>query len=278
MKLVTFVHNGKEGAGILSEDGKTVYETGFGSMNELIRSGERPEKGAAIDAGAVSILAPIPHPAQDVICLGINYTDHAAEAASFSDSFSLEVKEKAIYFAKRVNTSPGPGAVIDSHRDIEEKVDYEAELAVIIGKEARKVPKEDAWDYIFGYTVLNDMSARDLQTGHKQWYFGKSLDDFTPTGPVIVTEDEFERPPARRITSRVNGELRQDSVTNMLIHGIDEIIADLSSGITLMPGTIIATGTPSGVAMGMENPVFLERGDVVTCEIEGIGVLENTLG
>ncbi len=277
MKLVTFVYEGKESAGILSEDGRTIYETGFASMNELIASGKIPVKGKAVEADKAQILAPIPRPAQDVICLGINYTDHAAEAAAFSDSFSLEVRESAIYFSKRVNRSPGPGAAIESHRDIEKKVDYEAELAVIIGKVARNVRKEDAWDYIFGYTILNDMSARDLQTGHKQWYFGKSLDDFTPTGPVIVTEDEFERPPARRITSRVNGELRQDSVTNMLIHGIDEIIADLSSGITLMPGTIIATGTPAGVGMGMEKPAFLERGDTVTCEIEGIGVLENTL-
>lgn len=277
MKLVTYMYKGREGAGILSEDGRTIYETGFASMNELIASGERPERGKAFDAARAEILAPIPHPAQDVICLGINYMDHAAEAASFNDSFSLETKEKAIYFSKRVNRSPSPGAVIESHRDIEARVDYEAELAVIIGREARHVSREDAWDYIFGYTVLNDMSARDLQTGHKQWYFGKSLDDFTPTGPLIVTEDEFERPPARRITSKVNGKLRQDNMTNMLIHGIDEIIADLSRGITLMPGTIIATGTPSGVAMGMDKPVFLERGDTVTCEIDGIGVLENTL-
>ncbi len=277
MKLVTFVHDGKEAAGILSEDGRTVYDTGFGSMNELIESGQTAEAGEAFDAAAVEILSPIPRPRQDVICLGINYTDHAKESASFNDDFALETKEKAIYFAKRVNFAPGNGAEIESHRDIEDKVDYEVELAVVIGKPARNVSREDAWDYIFGYTVLNDMSARDHQTGHKQWYFGKSFDDFTPIGPCIVTEDEFERPPKRVITAKVNGELRQNSTTDMLIHGVDEIIEDLSRGMTLLPGTIIATGTPSGVGMGMDPPGFLEAGDVVTCEIEGIGILENKL-
>ena len=165
MKLITFIHYGTEAAGILSEDGKTVYETGFATMNDLIDSGKKPEKGAAIDAADVEIIAPIPHPKQDVICLGINYTDHATESASFNDDFALETKEKAIYFAKRVNTAPGPGAQIESHKDIEDKIDYEVELAVIIGKPARNVKKEDAWDYIFGYTILNDMSARDHQTG-----------------------------------------------------------------------------------------------------------------
>lgn len=280
MKLVTFVHDGKEAAGILSEDEKTIFDTGFGSMNDLIDAcaeGGSFEKGEAFAAADAEIIAPIPRPKQDVICLGINYTDHAEESASFNDAFSLEVKEKAIYFSKRVNLAPGSGMEIDSHKEIEDKVDYEVELAVIIGKPARNVKREDAWDYIFGYTVLNDMSARDHQTGHKQWYFGKSLDDFTPIGPCIVTEDEFERPPRRKITSKINGELRQDSMTDMLIHGIDEIIEDLTSGMTLLPGTIIATGTPSGVGMGMDPPCFLERGDVVTCEIEGIGILENKL-
>ncbi|MBQ3925289.1 MAG: fumarylacetoacetate hydrolase family protein [Firmicutes bacterium] len=280
MKLVTFVHGGKEAAGILSEDEKTVFDTGFGSMNDLIEAcaeGGSVEKGDAFAVADVEIIAPIPRPKQDVICLGINYTEHAKESATFHDDFSLEVKEKAIYFSKRVNLAPGSGMEIDSHKEIEDKVDYEVELAVIIGKPARNVKREDAWDYIFGYTVLNDMSARDHQTGHKQWYFGKSLDDFTPIGPCIVTEDEFERPPRRKITSKINGELRQDSTTDMLIHGIDEIIEDLTSGMTLLPGTIIATGTPSGVGMGMDPPCFLERGDVVTCEIEGIGILENKL-
>lgn len=277
MKLVTFVHDGKEAAGILSEDEKTIFDTGFGSMNELIDSGETPEAGEAFAAADVEILAPIPRPKQDVICLGINYMDHAAESASFTDDFALETKEKAIYFSKRVNYAPGSGVEIESHKDIEGQVDYEVELAVVIGKEARNVSKEDAWDYIFGYTVLNDMSAREHQMGHKQWYFGKSMDDYTPIGPWIVTEDQFERPPKLKITSKINGELRQNNTTDMLIHGIDEIIEDLTSGMTLLPGTIIATGTPSGVGMGFDPPKFLDRGDVVTCEIEGIGILENKL-
>jgi 2-keto-4-pentenoate hydratase/2-oxohepta-3-ene-1,7-dioic acid hydratase in catechol pathway len=167
--------------------------------------------------------------------------------------------------------------MIQSHPGLVERLDYEAELAVIIGKTARNVPAADAEQYIFGYTILNDVSARVLQTAHKQWYFGKSLDGFTPIGPCIVTADEICFPPALPIRTRVNGELRQDSTTDLLITGIADIIAELSSGMTLLPGTIIATGTPSGVGMGFDPPKFLKSGDVVECEIEGIGVLRNTV-
>ena len=284
MKLVTYCYDGKEGAGILSEDEKTIFATGFSSMNDLIDAYAEGldlaaiEKGEAIAAADAKILAPIPRPKQDVICLGINYMDHAEESAKFAkDSFDLDTREAAIYFSKRVNEATAPGADIESHKDIEKKTDYEVELAVVIGKPARNVKKEDAWDYILGYTILNDMSARDIQMSRQQWYFGKSLDGFTPIGPWIVTEDEFERPPVLKITSKINGELRQNNTTDMLIHGVDEIIEDLTRGITLLPGTIIATGTPSGVGMGFTPQKFMEIGDVVTCEIEGIGVLENTL-
>ena len=135
----------------------------------------------------------------------------------------------------------------------------------------------DAADYIFGYTIVNDVSAREVQTSHKQFYFGKGLDGFTPIGPCITTADEIAFPPALRISSRVNGELRQDSTTDLLITGIGEIIQELSSGMTLLPGTIIATGTPAGVGMGFDPPKFLKPGDVVECTIEGIGTLRNTV-
>ena len=158
-----------------------------------------------------------------------------------------------------------------------ERLDYEAELAVIIGRAAKNVKAKDAMDYIFGYTVLNDVSARVLQAAHKQWYFGKSLDGFTPIGPCIVTADEIVFPPALHITARVNGELRQDSTTDLLITSIADIIEELSSGMTLLPGTIISTGTPSGVGMGFDPPKFLKPGDVVECTIDGIGTLRNTV-
>jgi 2-keto-4-pentenoate hydratase/2-oxohepta-3-ene-1,7-dioic acid hydratase in catechol pathway len=158
-----------------------------------------------------------------------------------------------------------------------ERLDYEAELAIIIGKTAKNVKAEDAGDYIFGYTVLNDVSARVLQTTHKQWYFGKSLDGFTPIGPCITTADEIAFPPALKISATVNGELRQDATTDLLITGIPAIIEELSSGMTLLPGTIIATGTPAGVGMGFDPPKFLKAGDVVECTIEKIGTLRNTV-
>ena len=154
-------------------------------------------------------------------------------------------------------------------------MDYEAELAVIIGKDAKSVPISEVKNYIFGYTVINDVSARTLQTRHKQWYFGKSLDGFLPMGPCIVTAEEFPYPPRLSIQSRVNGELRQDSSTELMIFGIDHVVSELSAGMTLKAGTIIATGTPAGVGMGFDPPRFLKPGDVVECSIEGIGTLVN---
>ncbi len=167
------------------------------------------------------------------------------------------------------------GGFIDGHFDIVDSLDYEVELAVVIGKAAKKVSEEEAFDYVLGYTVLNDVSARNLQTAHKQWYFGKGLDGFTPMGPWIATKDEFSNPPALKIRSIVNGELRQNSTTDLLIFGIAHVISELSQGMTLQPGTIIAMGTPAGVGMGFVPPNFLKAGDTVVCEIEGIGSLTN---
>ena len=157
------------------------------------------------------------------------------------------------------------------------QLDYEAELAVIIKKDAKDVKPGEVKDYIFGYTIMNDVSAREVQTEHKQWYFGKSLDGFTPMGPVLVTADEIVYPPALEITSRVNGELRQKSNTALLITSIGQILEELTGGMTLLPGTIIATGTPAGVGMGFDPPRFLQSGDTVECAIEGIGTLCSTV-
>lgn len=277
MKLITFLQSGIERVGVLSADEQTVRPLPVADMNALIESGEIPAPvGEAIPLSQVTLLSPIPHPRQDVICLGINYKAHAREAERYSEAF-LKEKPIPIYFSKRVSEAVAPEGFIESHPGLVERLDYEAELALIIGKRAKNVPAEEAEAYIFGYTVLNDVSARVLQTSHKQWYFGKSLDGFTPIGPCIVTADEISFPPKLKITAAVNGELRQDSTTDLLITGIPEIIAELSSGMTLLPGTIIATGTPSGVGMGFDPPKFLKSGDVVECTVEGIGTLRNTV-
>ncbi len=289
MKLVTFLRqNGAaEEVGILRADDTVlpIAEAGlsYPDMNSLIRGMTAEEKkaleecaAAGIAIGDVRLLAPIPRPLQDVICLGLNYTEHAREAASFSEE-AFTAPPAAVYFSKRVNYAPGPEEEIPAHQDLTSQLDYECELAVIIGKDAVKVETEDAAEYIFGYTICNDVSARELQTGHKQWLFGKSLDGFCPMGPCIVTADELSYPPDLRIYTTVNGELRQDSRTTFLLHSISEIISELSQGMTLQAGTIIATGTPKGVGMGMDPPRFLKPGDRVVCGIEGIGELANTI-
>ena len=158
-----------------------------------------------------------------------------------------------------MNRAVGDGEYIDGHLDIVDSLDYEVELAVVIGKDAKNVKPEEVFDYVFGYTILNDMSARNLQTSHKQWYFGKSLDDFTPIGPVIVTKDEFTNPPALAIRSYINGELRQNSTTDLLINSIEKVICQLSKGMTLAAGTVIAMGTPAGVGMGFQPPKFQKK-------------------
>ena len=277
MKLVTCLHEGRERVGALTEHG--VVFLPCPDMNTLIET-LPPETlavtGKPVPLEDVTLLAPIPRPRQDVICLGMNYRAHAAEAAQY-DAEAFTKEAPAVYFSKRVSRAGDPDGVIPSYKGLVERLDYEAELAVIIGKAARDVKAAAAGNYIFGYTILNDVSARDLQTGHKQWYFGKSLDGFTPMGPCILTADGVPFPPALEISCKVNGEERQRSNTSLLIHSIPEIIEELSAGMTLLPGTIIATGTPAGVGMGLDPPEFLKHGDVVECTVEGIGTLRSTV-
>ena len=283
MKHITYLKDHREWTGILADDGASVFPLPYPDMQSIIEAPREALTAAAgtsigsIPLSEVTLLAPIPHPRQDVICLGINYHAHAEEAARYSAEAFTKERPIPIYFSKRVTEAVPPEGFIESHPGLVERLDYEVELAVIIGKTARAVKAEDAADYIFGYTVLNDVSARLLQTTHKQWYFGKSLDGFTPMGPCITTADEISFPPALKISARVNGELRQDATTDLLITGIPAIIEELSSGMTLLPGTIIATGTPAGVGMGFDPPKFLSPGDVVECSIEKIGTLRNTV-
>lgn len=293
MKLLTYFVNGKETAGVLSADGRKVYsfdclgvsgpdmltfiqnggQAGLKQIKEKL--GSNP--AGAVPLEAVKIMAPIPSPAQDIICLGINFLAHAEESARYKNEAFEKSRTDAIYFSKRVNRAVADSEAIDGHFDIVDSLDYEAELAVVIGKDAKNVPMEHAFDYVLGYTILNDISARNIQTAHKQWYFGKSLDGFTPMGPWIVTADEFEAPPLLSVQSRVNGELRQDSTTALFITGIAEVIHELSAGITLKAGTIISMGTPAGVGMGFIPPKFLKSGDVVECRVEGVGTLTNSI-
>ncbi len=263
-----------------------AFGLAFASMNDLIEkatpddlarmSGGDFDPASAAELNAVLPMSPIPRPRQDVLCLGLNYLAHAKEAHRFDAAFVTN-EGWPVYFSKRVNYSQGDGGGIPAHADVTQKLDYEAELAVIIGRDAKDVRPEDAREYVFGYTVFNDVTARDVQNRHVQWYYGKSFDGFAPMGPCIVTADEFPFPPVLRVSSTVNGELRQDADTGMLVHGIPEIISQFSHGVTLKAGTIIATGTPQGVGMGMAEPRFLKKGDTVTCEVEGIGTLTNTV-
>lgn len=291
MKILTYKHGGETAVGVLKNDGSEVVPVNYlgcsaidmntfldvQNEKKLEKLDRNKELMQGIPLDEVQILSPIPHPKQDVVCLGINYYAHAEEAARFHDEAFGGERPVPIYFSKRINRALADGEEIDGHLDIVDSLDYEAELAVIIGKDARNVKPEEVFEYVFGYTILNDMSARNLQTSHKQWYFGKSLDGFTPMGPVLVTADEIAYPPALEITSRVNGELRQKSNTALLITSIGQILEELTGGMTLLPGTIIATGTPAGVGMGFDPPRFLQSGDTVECAIEGIGTLCSTV-
>ena len=286
MKLVTYQYDGIERVGALTPDGAAILPLPYPDMNTLIESASFADllsaasaaesSGASVPTAEAVLLAPIPRPRQDIICLGMNYRDHLTEAANYDSAFAKE-RPVTVYFSKRVSQAVAPEGFIERHAGLTERLDYENELAVIIGKTARDVKAADAADYIFGYTIVNDVSAREVQTAHKQFYFGKSLDGFTPMGPCITTADEIAFPPALTLTTLVNGEPRQSSNTSLLLNSIAEIIEELSSGMTLLPGTIIATGTPAGVGMGFDPPKFLASGDVVECTIEGIGTLRNTV-
>ncbi|MCI8285084.1 MAG: fumarylacetoacetate hydrolase family protein [Firmicutes bacterium] len=246
-------------------------------LSEINKAVSEAPPADCIKIANVKLCSPIPNPKQDIICLGINYMEHAEESARYKKEAFGGERPYAVYFSKRACSTVGNGDIIPAYENLVDSLDYEAELAVIVGKKAKNIPENDAQKYIFGYTILNDVSARNLQTRHKQWYFGKSLDGFAPVGPCILTADEIPFPPELSIQSYVNGELRQDSNTNMMIFGISHVISELSQGMTLLPGSIIAMGTPAGVGMGFTPPKFLKPGDTVRCTIERIGDLINSV-
>ncbi len=219
--------------------------------------------------GKVQFLSPIPRPAKNIVCVGRNYAEHAKERGA-------EVPTIPVFFTKPATAVIGHEAGVVAW-PATQNLDYEAELAVIIGKRGRDIPRNKAYDHVFGYTVLNDVTARDLQKKHMQWFKGKGLDTFAPMGPWIVHKSAIPDPHALRVGLRVNGELRQEASTDDMIFRIDELIEVLSVGLTLEPGDVLATGTPSGVGGGFVPPLWLSVGDVVEAEVEGIGVLRNRI-
>jgi 2-keto-4-pentenoate hydratase/2-oxohepta-3-ene-1,7-dioic acid hydratase in catechol pathway len=222
----------------------------------------------------VKIMAPIPYPRRNIICLGKNYVNHAKEIAGTIKGGG-DFPSEPVYFSKFASPAIGTGDYIISHEDITSCLDYEVELAVVIGKNGRNIEIDEVERYIFGYTIINDVTARDLQTTHGQWFRGKSLDTFCPMGPCILYKSEVPFPVKLDISCSVNGELRQFSNTGDMTFDIAYIISQLSRGIELKAGDIIATGTPQGVGIGFDPPRYLKPGDVVTCTIDKIGTLTN---
>lgn len=226
-------------------------------------------------ASAVHLLAPLPHPAKNVFCVGRNYLEHIAEGER-AQNLKIGVTEYPVFFTKPPTAVVGPGASVPIFPHVSTKIDYEVELGVVIGKAGRNIAPERAMEHVFGYTIVNDVTARDVQRRHGgQFFKGKGLDGSCPMGPVIVTADAIGDPARLGIRLRVNGELRQDGNTADMIFDIPTLIASLSEGMTLEPGDVLATGTPSGVGYAMDPPVFLKDGDMVVCEIDGIGQLTN---
>jgi len=293
MKFATWIHNDNEEAGIFSKDLQSVHSFGSLGMDYsslldfIIRYGftdaanmdklREAEEKSGTPANEVKPEAPIPVPRHDIICLGLNYMDHNKESKRFVVNTD-EKREKSVYFSKRAIRALGSEGIIEGHFEINRRLDYEAELALVIGKDALGVKIENAWDHVFGLCCFNDISARDLQRDHNQWFFGKSLDTFTAYGPYIVTMDEFKTPLELALRCHVNGELRQNGNTRDMIFKPDYIIEELSRGMTLDAGTMIATGTPAGVGAGFTPNRCMKEGDVCEIEIEGCGVLKNTVG
>lgn len=295
MKFVTYSAGGAEKTGIL--EGTRVFDLNAAAaaagkslpaaLIDLIAAGApaletakqvlataRDKAELWTDASRVKLLAPIPHMRKNVFCVGRNYKAHIEEGARARGAAPVFPPVPELF-------SKPPTSVIGNDDEIEydtrhtKQLDYEVELAIVIGPRCKNLTTANALDAVFGYTVVNDVSAREVQRAHGQWFKGKSMDTYCPIGPCIVTKDEFGPPSGHRITLRVNGQTRQDSTTSDLLFSCEQILESLSAGITLEPGDIIATGTPSGVALGMTPQAWLQDGDVVEAEVEGIGVLRN---
>jgi 2-keto-4-pentenoate hydratase/2-oxohepta-3-ene-1,7-dioic acid hydratase in catechol pathway len=291
MKVITFHQDGVAHVGAVMDDGKTVVdltEAGVAtSMLDLIERFDllREKIDGVLSSGTtrsidrIEILAPIPVPRRNIFCVGKNYYEHAAEFGSSGfDSGSVggnEIPEYPIIFTKPPSSVVGPGVGIESALDPHNSVDYEAELAVVIGRAGRVGAADDPMSFVFGYTILNDVTSRELQKQHKQWALGKGIDTFAPMGPAIVTADAIPDVAALTIRLWVNDERRQSASIGDLIFDIPTLIRTIGRSITLQPGDIIATGTPVGVGIGFKPPRYLKPGDNVRIEVSSLGILEN---
>ena len=245
---------------------------GLAAVRKLLQS-----KGTDLALAGLKLLAPIPRPRKNVFCVGWNYLEHFAEGEAIRHN-GQDLPAYPVFFSKAPTAVTGPYDAIPYDAKVSEQIDWEVELAVIIGKNGKNIPENEALDYVFGYTVVNDVTARDLQRRHGgQWLKGKSLDGACPMGPWIVTRDELD-PNNLRVVTRVNGIPKQDSNTRHLYFKVPRLIAELSLGMTLEAGDIISTGTPPGVGFARKPPEFLKPGDLLETEIEGIGRLENRIG
>jgi 2-keto-4-pentenoate hydratase/2-oxohepta-3-ene-1,7-dioic acid hydratase in catechol pathway len=288
MKIAAYLDQGRPAVGIVSSDLQSILplelppaERARGALPivELLAQGKpMPATGAPIALSAVQLTAPVPQPRRNIFCVGKNYHAHAKEfAGSGFDSSAKagsDIPTVPIYFTKVPESVIGPNEAIRIVPEVSTAIDYEAELTVVIGKGGKGIKAADAMKHVWGYTIINDVTARDWQSRHVQWHLGKSFDTFCPMGPWLVSADECD---ATRTGVRcyVNGEERQNASTADLIFDIPTLIETLSAGITIYPGDLIATGTPVGVGIGFKPPKYLKPGDVVRVEIDGIGALEN---
>jgi len=287
MRIAAFFYQGQPQVGLVSDDLQTVSlldmplaDRELGALtlvDRLSRGEDLPAQGAAVALAEVQLRAPLPHPRRNIFCVGKNYHAHAKEFArsGFDSSAQAggEIPAEPIIFSKVPECVIATGEAIEMPL-VSTAIDYEAELAVVIGKGGKGISKADAMQHVWGYTIVNDVTARDWQNRHMQWHMGKSFDTFCPMGPWLVSADSLDGTNTR-VRCWVNGEERQNASTTDLIFDIPTLIETLSAGITLYPGDVIATGTPVGVGIGFKPPQYLKAGDVVRVEIDGIGVLEN---
>lgn len=286
MRIATYELGGQRQVGVVSDDGKTLRklpldaelaQRGAQALVEMKATGQAlPEPvGPTLQLSDVKLVAPLPVPRRNLWCVGRNYHAHAKElsASVFKDN-DANPEAWPIVFTKVPECVVGPTDEVRIPVGVSDQIDYEAELTVVIGTQGKNIARADALKHVFGYTIVNDVTARDVQMRHQQWDMGKSFDTFCPMGPWIVTADEFDGTKTR-VRCWVNGELRQDGPTENMIFDIPTLIETISRGITLYPGDIIATGTPAGVGMGMKPPRYLKAGDSVRIEIDGLGSIEN---
>jgi 2,4-diketo-3-deoxy-L-fuconate hydrolase len=279
MRLATIRTDGGLRPGLVRDDAVVDISHEFASVNDIVAAGEEGLKrlpdvdGPSIPLDEVTLGPPLTP--RNIYCVGWNYLKHFEEGAAKRDE---KLPDHPAFFSKASGTLIGPSDDIPAHQDVTSSLDYEVELTVVIGARGRSISPARALEHVFGYTVGNDVSAREVQRRHgNQWLKGKSLDGFCPLGPWIVTRDEISDPQTLEVICRVNGEERQRSRTDRMIFPVADLISRLSEGMTLVPGDVLLTGTPEGVAMGMENPRWLQPGDVVECEVSSIGVLRNAV-